>query len=187
MGGEEDEERRKAGEVIKDFEPQLNVAHQNAWEREVGVPGEETHVKSHHKEGKDAFSPLTGYNSIAATSGNSRIFESQTTIPGDIHSKISERDFNIDLELGSEIGGLTEEQLKNFVELHQDPTCDDTTELYIFALCILAIKSNSKSNHAELAVLHAEGWAAIAPDGSPEKARRLKILDKTIALRLSTK
>jgi len=93
--------------------------------------------------------------------------------------------FRIDIELANMVLAMDEEELRAFADLHEDPTSDEQTELYIFSLCILATRSRHGSKEiAQRAIQQAEGWAAVLPDDSHEKAQRLRILDSVMALTL---
>jgi len=91
------------------------------------------------------------------------------------------RAFCLDRELTNSILGLSEDELRAFPELHEDLTNDRQIELYIFTLCTLATRSKSVAD-AQLATQYAEGWANRLTEGTPERARRERILNNVASV-----
>ena len=82
--------------------------------------------------------------------------------------------FDIDPEMSSMLDDMPNEELRLFADV-QEPGGDDETELYIYT-CFLAFKKTGSKEHLKRAILQAERWVAVTPDGHAQRARRLELL-----------
>lgn len=71
---------------------------------------------------------------------------------------------------------MSDEHLRSFVELHEDPANDEQIELYIYT-CFLISKRTLSKGHLEQAIQRAQGWIAVLAIDHPDYARRFQILD----------
>ena len=101
-----------------------------------------------------------------------------------------EQCFRIDRELTDLILEMSPEELRGFreaQEAQEEPCNDDQIELDIFTLMILGARSTSAEDfqHAmEQAVQQAESWAAEPATSAQEQARRMRIFDNVLAMKL---
>lgn len=84
--------------------------------------------------------------------------------------------FLIEPEIVASLDEISEDDIRSFAELHEDPVNDVQIELYIFAYFRLFIRTQSKE-HLEQAIQRAEGWVAVTKFDDPDRARRLQLLD----------
>ncbi|KAL8364968.1 hypothetical protein RB595_003992 [Gaeumannomyces hyphopodioides] len=90
--------------------------------------------------------------------------------------------FNIEAEIASSLGDMSEDDLRSFAELHEDPENDDQIELHIYT-CFLIFTRTRSTEHLEQAIQRTEGWIAVTATGHPDRIRRFHILDMMLARR----
>jgi hypothetical protein len=95
--------------------------------------------------------------------------------------------FNIEAEMASTLHDMSDEDLRSFVELQEDPANNEQIELCIYTSFLIFTKTRS-AEYLELAIQRTEGWIAVIAIDHPDRARRLQILDmmsaRTSKLRL---
>jgi len=84
--------------------------------------------------------------------------------------------FHVEQEMASLLHDISDEELRSFAELHEDPADDAQIELFIYT-CFLIFTRTGSMEYLERAIQRAEGWVAVTADDHPERARRAKILD----------
>jgi hypothetical protein len=84
--------------------------------------------------------------------------------------------FNTEAEITSSLNDMSEEDLRSFAELHEDPANDNQIELYIHT-CFLIFRKALSREYLERAIQRAEGWVAVTPADHPDRTRRSHILD----------
>jgi hypothetical protein len=84
--------------------------------------------------------------------------------------------FHVEQEMASSLHDISNEELRSFAELHEDPADDAQIELYIYT-CFLVFTRTGSMEYLERAIQRAEGWVAVTADDHPGRARRSEILD----------
>lgn len=84
--------------------------------------------------------------------------------------------FNIEVEMASSLHDLSDEDLRSFAELQEDPANDEQIELYIYT-CFLIFTRTRSTEYLEQAIQRMEGWIAVIGMDHPGRARRFQILD----------
>ncbi|KAM5355006.1 hypothetical protein ACJ41O_001652 [Fusarium nematophilum] len=85
--------------------------------------------------------------------------------------------FTIDEELVSHLDDLSEDELRAFAEMNEDPTNDEQIELYIYC-CLMLFQESGSGEDLERAIHRAEGWISATPAAqSADRTRRSEILD----------
>lgn len=88
--------------------------------------------------------------------------------------------FRIEPEMAGLLKNMSDEELRSFVELQQDPTNDTETELFIYASLLISSRLNC-IGFIEQAHGQANQWVAVTPVGHTDRDRRFKILDFLLA------
>lgn len=84
--------------------------------------------------------------------------------------------FNIEVEMASSLHDLSDEDLRSFAELQEDPANDEQIELYIYT-CFLIFTRTRSTEYLEQAIQRMEGWIAVIAMDHPDRTRRFQILD----------
>ena len=84
--------------------------------------------------------------------------------------------FNIEAEIVSSLRDMSDEDLRSFAELQEDPTSDEQIELYIYTCFFIYMRTHS-TECLEQAIQRTEGWIEVAASDHPDRARRFQILD----------
>ena len=84
--------------------------------------------------------------------------------------------FSIEAEMASSLHDINDDELRSFAELHEDPTNDEQTELYIYT-CFMIFKRTRSTEYLEQAIQRTEGWVAVTGLDYPDRARRFQIFD----------
>ncbi|KAL8367940.1 hypothetical protein RB599_003723 [Gaeumannomyces hyphopodioides] len=90
--------------------------------------------------------------------------------------------FNIEAEIASSLHDMSEDDLRSFAELHEDPENDDQIELHIYT-CFLIFTRTRSTEHLEQAIQRTKGWIAVTATDRPDRTRRFHILDMMLARR----
>lgn len=88
--------------------------------------------------------------------------------------------FRIEPEMAGLLKNMSDEELRSFVELQQDPTNDTETELFIYASLLISSRLNC-IEFIEQAHRQAHQWVAVTPVGHMDRDCRFKILDFLLA------
>lgn len=111
----------------------------------------------------------------------------ETTASMAAHHMAEMKLFNIEAEMASTLHDMSDEDLRSFVELQEDPANNEQIELCIYTSFLIFTKTRS-AEYLELAIQRTEGWIAVIAIDHPDRARRLQILDmmsaRTSKLRL---
>ena len=84
--------------------------------------------------------------------------------------------FSIEAEMASSLHDMSDEDLRSFAELHEDPANDKQIELYIYT-CFLIFKRTRSTEYLEQAIQRTEGWIEVIGLDHPDRARRFQIFD----------
>jgi len=84
--------------------------------------------------------------------------------------------FNIEVEMASLLHGLSDEDLRSFAKLQEDPANDEQIELYIYTCFLIFTRTRSPAS-LEQAIVRTEGWIEVIAVDHPDRARRIQILD----------
>ena len=84
--------------------------------------------------------------------------------------------FRIEPETTALLDDVSDEDLRSFAELHEDPVNDVQIELYVFT-CFLLFKRTLSTEHLQQAIQRMEGWVAVTSPDDPDRARRFQIFD----------
>jgi hypothetical protein len=88
--------------------------------------------------------------------------------------------FRIEAELASVLDDMSEEELRSFAELQEDPANDEQIESYVYTCSLIFAKTGS-TEHIEQAIQRTEGWIAVTAADHPDRARRFQMLDMMLA------
>jgi hypothetical protein len=89
--------------------------------------------------------------------------------------------FHIEPEMASLLNNTCDEDLCSLPQLQEDRANDAQNELFIY-ICFLIFTRKGSIEYLERAIQRAEGWVAESANDHPDRARRLAILDKMIAI-----
>jgi hypothetical protein len=78
--------------------------------------------------------------------------------------------------MASSLDDISDEDLRSFTELQEDPESNDQIELYIYTSFLTATRMRSKE-HLEQAIQRTEGWIKVTAIDHPDRARRYQILN----------
>jgi len=90
--------------------------------------------------------------------------------------------FHVEPELATSLHDMSDEDIRAFAELQEDPASDAQIESSIYTNFLIFTRTASME-HLERAIQRGEGWVAATPDGHPQRVRRSEILD-TMSARL---
>jgi hypothetical protein len=88
--------------------------------------------------------------------------------------------FHIEPEMATFLDDLSDEDLRDFAELQDDPASDHQIELHIY-ICFLISTRTPSTEHLEQAIQQMEGWIAVIAIDHQDRARRFQILDMMLA------
>lgn len=89
--------------------------------------------------------------------------------------------FHVDPEILQLLHEMSYEELRVFIELHEDPQDNAQIELFIF-VCFFTFLKTRSTDYLDRAVQRAEGWMIVVSDDQPERTRRSGILDILLAM-----
>lgn len=84
--------------------------------------------------------------------------------------------FDIEAEMAASVHDMSDEDLRSFAELQEDPTSDEQTKLYIY-ICFLIFTRTGSTEYLKQAIQRAEGWAAVIATDHPDRPQRIRIFD----------
>ena len=84
--------------------------------------------------------------------------------------------FSIEAEIASSLHDISDEDLRSFAELHEDPANDKQIELYVYT-CFLIFKRTRLTEYLEQAIQRIEGWIEVTGLDHPDRARRFQMFD----------
>ena|SRR6266566_1923477 len=84
--------------------------------------------------------------------------------------------FNTEAEMTSSLYDMSDDDLRSFAELQEDPANDSQIEVYIHT-CFLIFTRTRSTEYLRQAIQRAEGWVAVTPADHPDRTRRSHILD----------
>lgn len=84
--------------------------------------------------------------------------------------------FDIEAEMTSLLNDMTDEDLRSFAELQDDPASDGQVEVYIYA-CLLIFMRSGSAAHLEQAIRQTKDWVTVTPTNHSDRTRRVHILD----------
>lgn len=90
--------------------------------------------------------------------------------------------FQVNPEIVDLIDSLNDDELISFAGLYEGSGEDDHIELSIYSDFAVYRRTRS-SDHFDRAFMRAEGWAAVTPNDTPDRNRRLEIFDAIAARR----
>ncbi|KAF2786116.1 hypothetical protein K505DRAFT_290268 [Melanomma pulvis-pyrius CBS 109.77] len=92
---------------------------------------------------------------------------------------VNKPSFRVEPDMASSLWDMSDEDLRAFAELQEDPTSDVQIELYIY-VCLLIFTRTASIEHLDNATNRAERWVALTPNDHPDRARRSEILDRIL-------